>query len=86
MVFICVNIFTSQSTNFLSCWDGSSYVEPVLRGEKSVLLKDTTKRLEPAILLSRVKHSATEPPQHIVFLRPGTYHVELTYLMTNIQL
>ena len=32
----------SQSTIFLSCWDRSSWVEPVLSKDKCVFLKDTT--------------------------------------------
>ena len=48
----------------LVCWDGSSWVEPVLSKDKCVLLKDqnevTPVRLEPAPPQSRVKHSITE--------------------------
>ena len=39
---LIVLIFMSQSPNFQSCRDRSSWVEPVLRRGRSVLLKDTT--------------------------------------------
>ena len=55
----------SQSTLFQLCWDGSSWVEPVLskhlclaQGHNAV----PPMRLEPAALLSQVKHSTTELP------------------------
>ena len=44
-VFFCfffIWFFTSQSTIFQLCWDGSSWVEPVLSKDKCVLLKDKT--------------------------------------------
>ena len=41
--FVClIPFFTSQSTIFQLCRDGSSWVEPVLSQDKCVLLKDTT--------------------------------------------
>ena len=58
-------IFTSQSTLFQSCQDGSSWVEPILSRDKCVLLKPQgdnavlSVRLEPATL--RSQHSTTEP-------------------------
>ena len=42
-LFVClIWFFTSQSTIFKLCRDGSSWVEPVLSKDKCVLLKDTT--------------------------------------------
>ena len=35
-----------KSTNFQSCWDGSSWVEPVLSSGFSVLLKDITQAFD----------------------------------------
>ena len=59
--FVClIRFFTSQSTIFQLCQDGSSWVEPVLskaQGHNAV----TPVRLKPAALRSRVKHSTTEP-------------------------
>ena len=53
------------STIFQLNRDGSSWVEPVLSLDKCFLLKDhnavTPVRLKPPALLSRVKHSTTEP-------------------------
>ena len=53
------------STIFQLYRGGSSWVEQVLSLDKCVLLKDHKAvmpvRLEPATLLSRVKHSTTEP-------------------------
>ena len=50
---------------FQLCWDGASWVEPVLSKDKCVLLKDTTQwrgvKLEPVAPLSWVKHFTTEP-------------------------
>ena len=43
LLFGClIQFFTSQSTIFQLCLDGSSLVEPVLSKDKCVLLKDTT--------------------------------------------
>ena len=43
VVFFClIWFFTSQSTIFQLCCDGSSWADPVLSKDKSVLLKDTT--------------------------------------------
>ena len=43
--FAClIWFFTSQSTVFQLCWDGSSRVEPVLSKNKCVMLKDTTQQ------------------------------------------
>ena len=53
------------STIFELNRDGSSWVEPVLSWDKSVLLKDhnavTPVKLVPVALRSRAKHSTTEP-------------------------
>ena len=58
-VFVClIWFFTSQSTIFQLCRNGSSLVEPVLSKDKCALLKDTTQwRLwgsnpQPLILVS----------------------------------
>ena len=41
--FVClISFLTFKSTIFQLCWDGSSWVEPVLSRDKCVLLKDTT--------------------------------------------
>ena len=43
MCFVClIRFFTSQSTIFQLCWNGPSWVEPVLSKDKCVLLKDIT--------------------------------------------
>ena len=61
-----------QSTIFQLKRDGSFWVEPFLSWDKCVLLKDhntvTPVRLEPATLLSRVKHSTTEPLRSLIEL------------------
>ena len=73
------------STIFQLNRDGSSWVEPVLRKDKCVLLKDhnavTPVRLEPAAPRPRVKHSTTEPLRSLnhskwrcVLLRLKKYH------------
>ena len=53
------------STIFQLYRHGSSWVEPLLSKDTRVLLKDlnavTQVRLEPAAILSPVKHSSTEP-------------------------
>ena len=50
VLIVClVWFFMSQSKKIQLCWDGSSWVEPVLSKEKCVLLKDMTQlRLRPA--------------------------------------
>ena len=41
--FVClIWFFTPKTTIFQLCWDGSSWIEPVLSKDKCVLLKDTT--------------------------------------------
>ena len=56
--------FMSKSTIFHLSWDGSSWVEPVLKQELMCLAEGhravTPVRLEPPTPLSRVKHSTTE--------------------------
>ena len=61
MPYILCWFFTSQSTSFQSCWDGSSWVKPVL----SVFFKDRTQCFrwgsnpQVATPWSRVKHYTT---------------------------
>ena len=55
----------SQSTNFHSCWDRSSWVEQTKQRIKCLAQGHNTVplvRLEPATPRSQVKHSFTEPP------------------------
>ena len=68
-VFVClIWFFTSQSTIFQVCWDGSSWVEPVLSKDKCILLKDTTQwlrrgsNLQPFGLESITLHWASALP------------------------
>ena len=62
--FVLFDFFV-PSTNFQLYSDVSSWIGPVLSYNKCVLLKDhnavTQVRLEPAALLSPVKHSTAEP-------------------------
>ena len=67
VLFVClISFFTSQSTIFQLCRDGSFWVEQV--STKQGLMcpvqrhnAGTPVRLEPATPLSRVMHSTTEP-------------------------
>ena len=66
MVFVLFDlILYVPSTIFQLNRDGSSWVEPVISSDKSVLLKDhnavTPVRLDPMASRSRVKHSTNEP-------------------------
>ena len=43
-LFCLIQFFTSQSTIFQLCWDGSSWVEPVLSKDKSCLAQGHNKK------------------------------------------
>ena len=64
--FYFVRLFTSQSTIFQLCRDGSTWVEPVLSKDKCVFAHEhntvTPMRLQPAAPPSRVKYSINVLP------------------------
>ena len=69
-LFCLIWFFTPQSTIFLLCWDGSSWVEPVLSKDICVLLKDQTQWCRwgsnpgPSVSSQALYHWATVvPPQ-----------------------
>ena len=71
-LFCLIWFYTSQSTVFQLCGDGTSWVEPVLSKDKCVLLKDMMQWCQwgsnpglPATPRSWVKHSTTELPQYV---------------------
>ena len=71
------------STIFQLYRDGSSWVEPVLKEDKCILLKDhkavTPVRLEPAALRSQVKHSTTEPLRSLASFVVSTVSLSLSH-------
>ena len=76
--FICLIWFlTSQSTIFQSCWDRSSWVEPVLSKDKCVLLKNTTKSHQRG---SNLRPLGLESSTLPLSMPVWTYNVHIYYL------